>query len=172
MATANLVLEIIVCLAIVVVGGGLCAAVVWGTLRINVAIFRISEINDLFERVIDNEAAVATQAEDMAKQVSEFKQSIAEALAKLEASEQAHVKAVLTSIVGVEGLAKAVKVFEKALLDLSGGKPKSNYDVAPDLEGLTPEQIEKREAEEMLRATTQLKRVYASAGPEIMATEE
>lgn len=171
MEAAKLVVSIILCLSVIAIGGGLLAAMVWLGLKLR-------PLTELFERVIDNEAAIAAQCDElvkvvgeMVKVVSELKSTTAELLKNLDASQQAVVKIMATNIVGVEGLAKAVQVFQKSLLSSVAANPTDNYGVDPDLSGETQEEREKRQADEILKATTSVRRVYDSHGPEIMSTE-
>ena len=179
MEVTKLIVSIIICLCLMVIGGGLLGTTVWLTLKVKFVIDSIDALTELFGKVIDGEAAISANAERMAnaaeihgRAVAEFKTTLSDDLKAVKASEEALLRIVARNILAVEGLAKVVQKFSQDLLDASAGSGKKNYDVAPENEGLTQEQIEKRQVDEILRATEEVKRVYKNPLPNIIATEE
>jgi hypothetical protein len=160
---AKLITEIVICLALVVIGGGLLGTVVWLTLRLKEAIEALTAICELFEKVIDNEAAVAASADEMAAAVGGFKATVSEDLKAVKEAEMALIRIVASNIVTLKGLSNVVSVFEKNLLDAIPNREKKNYDVSPEIAGLSKEQQEELEAAEVLRVQT-------ARAPEIIAT--
>ena len=164
MEVAKLILEIVICLLLAVVGGSLVGTVVWLTLLLRSVAEQLRELDILFEDVIDSAKLTAAQSGVMALAVGEFKKQASDDQKALRECTGALLRIVAKNVVMIESLGNVVTKFSADLLAAAPGEKRKNYDVSPEVSGITKEQQEQREAAEILK-------VWGNSAPEVISTE-